>query len=231
MTRIAGIVGVAIIAAATTTASAQTVLWDTGAAETVLFNGNPSSLGWTSGNAGPTQPQRWTAQPFAFAAGNYTVNEIEAEYFVPGADPTDIGWVIWNRTGENAPTQADEVASGMVPYGGTPGAAFAIPDVNLTGGEYYLTVYGVGSTIGWFTGAPNGINFVDPTGAPWMYRSSEYPTPGMQVYQLPLSVLAANLGDPLDIYNAAFRLRGVPAPSALALLGLGGLVATRRRRC
>jgi len=230
MTRIAGIVGVAIIASATTTASAQTVLWDTGAAESVLFNGNPSNLGWTSGNAGATQPQRWTAQPFAFAAGNYTVNEIEAEYFVPGADPTDIGWVIWNRTGENAPTQADEVASGMVPYGGTPGAAFAIPDVNLTGGEYYLTVYGVGSTVGWFTGAPDGINFVDATGSPWMYRSSEYPTPGMQVYQLPLSVLAANLGDPLDIYNAAFRLRGVPAPSALALLGLGGLVATRRRR-
>ncbi len=230
MTRVVGIIGVAIVAAASTTASAQQLLWDTGAHEPVNFNGNATNLGWTSGNAGATQPQRWTSQPFTLGAGNFTINEIEAEYFVPGADPTDIGWVIWNRTGENAPTQADEVASGMVTYGGTPSAPFAIPGVNLTGGDYYLTVYGIGSTIAWFTGAPDGINFVDSSGNPWMWRASTYPTPGLEFYQLSLAILSAAAGDPLDTYNAAFRLRGVPAPSSLALLGLGGLVATRRRR-
>lgn len=230
MTRIVGFFGVAIVAAASTTASAQILLYDTGVHETVLFNGSATNLGWTSGNAGATQPQRWTAQPFTLGAGDFTINEIEAEYFVPGADPTDIGWVIWERIGETAPTQANEVASGMVAYGGVAGAPFAIPGVSVPSGDYYLTVYGVGSTIGWFTAAPDGINFIDPTGNPWMWRSSEFPTPGMQVYQLDPSILSANLGDPDDIYNAAFRLRGVPAPSSLALLGLGGLVAMRRRR-
>ena len=227
--KMAGIFGVAVVAAASSVASAQTVLYDTGLHETVLFNGAASNLGWTSGNASASQPQRYTAQAFTLGAGPNTINEIHPDYFVQSPLPTDVGWIIWSRNGTAAPTQADELASGSSPYTAA-GDAFTIPDVNLPGGDYYLTVYGIGGLIFWFTGAPDGIPILDGNGDPFTWRSETYPAPGVLMYQLPLAVLAANAGDPEDTYNAAFSLSGVPAPSSLALLGLGGLVAARRRR-
>jgi len=44
------------------------------------------------------------------------------------------------------------------------------------------------------------------------------------------SLLVGSTGGPTNTFNHAFELRQVPAPGALALLGLGGIVAARRRR-
>ncbi len=180
------------------TATAEQVLYDTGFSVAVLFNGTATNLGWTSGNnrAGG-QPQRWTAQPFTLPAGNWLITQINAEYFIPttSGPVTDIGIRIWNRTGEAAPTDADEVFSGVVPNPGGEGdniwSEFSLGNgVALAGGDYYLSVYGIDAAgadafIGWFTGAPDGINFIDGgNGNPYMWRSSTYPTPGFEFYQL-----------------------------------------------
>ncbi|NNF42778.1 MAG: hypothetical protein HKO59_08080 [Phycisphaerales bacterium] len=209
------------------------VLYDTGAHQGVLFNGAPTNLGWTSGDTG-AMPQRWTAQPFTLPDGLWNLDTIFAEFFVPAGLPTDIAWRIWNRTGSDAPGEADEVASGSVVYSGVPEDPLAV-DVDLGGGDYYLTVYGIGNTIAWFTNAPDGINFLDADGNPWMWRSESYPDPGFQFYQLSTDVLDVDPAvgsDPADLYNAAFRLEGtlIPGPGVLALLAIAGGLTRRRRR-
>lgn len=205
-------------------ASAQATLFDTGVHQPCFFNAALTNLGWTSGNVSAAQPQRWTAQPFTLPAGNHHVVQIEAEYFVPAANPTAIAWVIWNRTGQNAPTSVDEVASGVVPFTAA-GAPLGV-DLTLPGGDYYLTIYAVapqGTTIGWFTNAQNGIHFIEPSNSlPFMWRSSTYPGGGFLVYQLPAATLSQNAGlDPNKLYCAAFRIRGfTEIPSCVS--GAGG---------
>lgn len=193
-------------------AAAQTVLFDTGTHEACTFNGVLTNLGWNSGNLSPTMTERWAAQPFTLPPGSWHVTQLAPEIFVPAADPTDIAWKIWRRNGQLAPTPSDEVASGMVTYAGDPNAPLPVSLI-IPGGDYYLTVYGVGNSIAWFTNAPNGINFLDGAGVAFMWRSAMYPTPGFAVYQLPPATLSpAPGGDPNDLYNAGFQVRGDPAP-------------------
>ncbi len=223
---------VALVAlAATAGVACADILYDTGAHDTVLFNAAETNLGWTSGDGGAGLEQRWTAQPFAINERSQ-VTSIFASYFVPGANPTDIAWTVWNRSGAAAPVDGDQVASGSAPFVDV--TASLATNFVLEPGDYYLTVYGVGATIGWFTNAPNPINFQDANGASWMWRSAQFPSPGFAQYQLDPSVL--DVVDPINdsrdyLYSAEFRLEGVvPTPGAAALLGLAGLGAARRRR-
>ena len=97
--------------AVTVSARAQDVIYDTGPNALVLFNGAESNLGWTSGGTS-SQPQRWTAQPFSIT-GPVKIEEIYASFFVPGGnDPTELNFIIWSRTGSDAPVDGDMVASG-----------------------------------------------------------------------------------------------------------------------
>ena len=214
-------------------AASADVLYDTGLHDTVLFNGTETNLGWTSGDAGAGFEQRWTVQPFSVADPVH-ISNIFAGYFIPGESPLEMGWIIWNRSGADAPVDGDQVASGSVAYSGDPTTPFGV-DVDLSAGDYYLTIYGIGATIGWFTNAPNPIHFLDGDGNAFMHRSATFPDPGFQFYQLGYDVL--DVVDPdVDsrnyLYSAEFRLEGeiIPAPAALALLGVAGLVAGRRRR-
>lgn len=145
-------------------------------------------------------------------------------------------------TGENAPTSADEVYSTSVAEPGGSGdniwSQLSLGNgVTLTAGDYYLSVFGIDSSgadafIGWFTGAPDGINFIDgASGNPYMWRSATYPSPGFEFYQLPLATLAADQGDPNDTYNAAFQILTVPEPGSISLLAVVAVgILIRRRR-
>ncbi len=221
------------------------VLFDTGPPRQVIFQGGaPNFLGWTSGNPGATQPQRWTAQPFMLPSGNWDVTQLDVYYFVPTANVvTDVHWTIWSRDGQNRPVDGDILAEGSVPEfgcggGGCPTAEdfVEIPiDVNLAGGDYYLTIYGSNAagdftSLGWTTNADNGINFVGGDGA-FMWRSEAFPNPGFGEYNLTPDILEQLPEfDPNDLYNAAFAVHGVPEPSMLMLLAIGGVAALRRRR-
>jgi len=221
------------------------VLFDTGAPRQVIFQGNSTFLGWTSGNPSASQPQRWTAQPFDLPAGNWDVTQLDAYYFVPdGNAVTDINWIIWSRDGQASPIDGDIIAEGSVAEfgcgaGGCPAATdpVQIPvNVNLDGGEYYLTIYGVdaagsNTSIGWSTNADNGINFFNGGGDAFMWRAEQFPSPGFAEYNLTADVLSQTPGlDPNDLYNAAFAVHGVPEPATLALLAMGGVAILRRRR-
>lgn len=93
--------GLAFVLAAVlaTPAKGQVVVFDTGFSLPVVFNGTVTNLGWTSGNnSAGAQPQRWTAQPFSLT-DETRITQINAEYFIAGGTVTDIGIMIWNRTG------------------------------------------------------------------------------------------------------------------------------------
>lgn len=205
-------------------AAAQVTLFDTGPYQACVFNGVLTNLGWTSGDLGGTSTQRWAAQPFSLPAGNWQISQIAPAYFVPAANPANMGWRIWNRTGSAAPTVADEVASGTTPFT----AASAPFDVNLVlpGGDYYLSIYAVdpvGVSVGWFTNAQNGIHLIEPSNAlPFMWRAASYPAPGFAVYQLPATTLSQQAGlDPNKLYCADFRILGFPVLDTCTS-GVGG---------
>jgi len=173
--------------AAAGAAQAQSVLFDTGPANTSLFNGAATFLGWSSGaitSAGFAQ--RWTAQAFTLGAAS-NVTEIDVNGFVPtGSDITNLHYVIWRRNAGNpAPVAADQVVSGFVALPtptpdprvsqtGTQNGAgtFAIipaSPISLPAGNYYLTVYGgeplvagTDANFAWFTNAQFDSTLIPP---------------------------------------------------------------------
>jgi hypothetical protein len=175
-------------------------------------------LGWSSGNAGVGFEQRYAAQPFTLPPGSWHVTEIQPAYFLTGAPPTDIGWIVWTRNGQVAPVQADEIASGTTPYS----AAGATIPVNLFlgGGEYYLTIYGIGGAIiGWYTNAQGAqaIPFQDAMGL-FMWRSAQYPSPGFQRYTT--TAFSPDPGTNVNnFYCAEFIVRGDPAGGSYCTAG------------
>jgi MYXO-CTERM domain-containing protein len=115
------------------------------------------------------------------------------------------------------------VASGLgTQTGGT--LSFDLTGVSLGAGTYWLTAY---------------VERPFAGGGQWFWNESSDPVSGSESFwHNPLGGFGAGtspvpgiavFGNSADL---AFRLEGdvVPAPGALALLGLGGLVAGRRRR-
>lgn len=202
-------------------------------------------LGWSSGALSFSQPQRWTAQAFSIPegplSGGYAIEEIEVAGFTPANVLNEtLNYVLWHRTGLDAPTEADELASGAVPFPMPSGNQHLIDlsrdPLELAPGDYWLAVYADNSTdlaiqssFAWLTNAPNGINVLDGGGNPFMWRSTAYPAPGMQPYVVSTSAcFEQDAGlDPLDLYNAEFHLWGTPiegAPSCPADLNGDGSV-------
>lgn len=224
-TLLARLTSVGAIACLATLASAQVTLFDTGPHAVCLFNGAASNLGWTSGFAAATQPQRWCVQPFTLPAGNWHITQIAPEYFTPvGNVATTIAFKIWSRTGQVAPTVADELVSGSNPWIAD-GTALNT-DFVLAGGDYWLTIYSdsavAATAIGWFTNAQSGIHFIDPvTLVPFMYRGVTYPPPSWAFYELPPATLAPSGGsDPNKLYCAAFKISGEAAPVVYCSAGI-----------
>ncbi|MBN4052743.1 PEP-CTERM sorting domain-containing protein [Roseiflexus sp. AH-315-K22] len=87
------------------------------------------------------------------------------------------------------------------------------------------TVYGVAFVYTSY-GAGGGVNYTNGTGANQAYSNVDL---GMRLGSSGGSLFSGGLFDP-RVWNGTIYYDVIPAPASLALLGLGGLVATRRRR-
>lgn len=221
-------------------------LFDTGPPNPVLFNDALTFLGFSAGFLSDDFPQRWSAQAFTLPAGTWDITQIDVDYFIPvGSEFDQLNWVIWSRTGSDAPGAQIAAGSVAAPVGIDDPEIDGVEDwlhqfspvgLQLDGGDYYLTIYGEDSkpsdhpaNAAWLTAAADGINILDVDGNPFMWRSVSQPDPGFQVYTL--AGLTNSKGqDPLDVFNASFTIYGVPGPGSLALLGVAGLIGRRRRR-
>lgn len=158
------------------------------------------NLGLSSGPISATQPQRWLAAPFTVSDPAGAPNSWRATFFVPegfqpaGTTNTNLNWILWRRTGNNAPNYAvDQLASGQIAYpalGGN-GEAYIPVDLTLNPGDYAFTVFAsapgnpcrasdaqaIFSNFAWFIGAPAGVFLQDATGI-FAWRSNVQPGSG-----------------------------------------------------
>jgi hypothetical protein len=243
------LVGAAALAAAAGSVSAQVVVWDNGASTQVTFNGAATYLGYSSGNVAAGLEQRFAAQAFSIPAGFTSISQIDASWFPSaGSEGATVNYRIWRRTAmTSAPTAADELSSGTlgafvsagsddprIPGTDTYLHQYSGLSIPVTAGDYWLTIYGAGGTnatqfLNWLTGAP-GVD-AQVTYNDFMWRSSNYGASGFAQYTGGGAVqVGPGMTDPTDRWNTSFVVYAVPAPSAAALLGLGGLVVARRRR-
>jgi hypothetical protein len=133
-----------------------------------------------------------------------------------GPDPNPGSWIY-----DGVVPLVNEVLTGAY-YFSRPEVQYTmdLPDIAVNGGETY-----------WVTIQPQGTldNFFQLTSA-----AGQGNIIGSQIY-----VSYPDLGSPMwtpgypaqfaDYYDVTFQLYGVPAPGALALLGLAGLLGRRRR--
>ncbi len=229
------------------------ILFDTGPPRPVLFDatnqGNfaETFLGLSSGYLSGTSPQRWLAQAFTLPKGQWKLKMIEVNYFIPaGGEFANLHYVIWSRNGQAAPVDGDQLVDATVaaPPGlddpdidGVEDWLKQIPvNIDLAGGDYYLTIYGddgLGNVANaaWLTNADNGINLLDGGGSPFAWRSQTFPFPGFVAFTIGPNTLQQTPGnDPNDVYNTAFTIYAVPGPGALPLLAVAALIGRRRRR-
>src|SRR5688572_30135240 len=100
--RIGTLAGAGVLCAAQAGAA---VLWDTGAPHVVNFNGSDTYLGYSSGNLGAGNEQRWAAIPFRIAPAGAVITQVDADWFiVAGGEADTVNYKIWNRSGLAAPT-------------------------------------------------------------------------------------------------------------------------------
>lgn len=226
--------------AGTIEATFSQVVYTTGVQKFVVQPAGNVNLGLSSGALSAAQPRRWLARPFivpAPGAGNasWDLTQIIAKGFTPaGAVNETLNWIIWNADANFAvaPVAADQVAAGSVPFP-TPfddaldsaaNASHQIdldPAVNLTAGNYYLTVYGAAagdfsnggataSNFAWFIYSPDGVIQQDGVSG-WSWRSANFPTPGFVKYTALNGGQTVQAGDdPFALYSNAFTILGSP---------------------
>ncbi|MSR18567.1 MAG: hypothetical protein EXS00_05255 [Phycisphaerales bacterium] len=207
--------------------------------------GAGTNLGLSSGYLSATSPKRWLAQAFVLPAAQdgfskWTISAALAKGFMPaGVTNEFMSYHFWKRLAGNpapnggvapGPTNSFWIASGSVPYpvgfdDANDGAANAshlfdlAAPIELDPGNYYFTVYasnsaGTAANFAWFIYSPDGINLVDATGV-FAWRSANYPTPGFVRYTLAGYTVQPG-DDPLDLFNCAFQLLGVPSSPVAA---------------
>ncbi len=207
---------------------AQQVLWDTGGPHQVIFDGNTTYVGYSSGHVSSASPQRWAAVPFRIPPGGATITRMEIDWFVQdGSQGATIDYIIWNRAGLGQPVT--QFAQGVLgPY--APGVDDPrIPEIEdwlhqydqinlpIPGGDYYLTIFssGIGqgnttgfSSAGWLTGGDLQDEALEQG---FMWRSAMFPSPGFQPYN-PVNIQPAPGQDPEDRWNPSFTIWGTLPP-------------------
>jgi hypothetical protein len=213
------------------------VVYNTGGTRALDNAGTLTNLGLSSGNLNASFPQRWVAMPFtvpapaAKGADSWLVETIAANGFTPaGVVNETLNWIVWSRDAATnaAPVDGDQVATGSVPFptpidDPTGDPANEQHDITtefvLAPGDYYLTVYAdnasggaTPSNFAWFINAPDGIELIDAEGV-YAWRSAFQPDPGFQRYTLPDNFQQQAGLDPNELYNAGFKILGVPYSS------------------
>jgi hypothetical protein len=210
----------------------------------VNFNGADTYLGYSSGNLSAGNEQRWAAIPFTVGGPGWEINQVDIDYFLAaGQTPTDIHYIIWNRTGLTAPTTM--ATSGIlgahfvgvddprVPEAEDWLHSFTGLNIALTPGDYYFTAHGgpdPGQAMAWLTGGDLQDEALEQD---HMWRSQTFPAPGFVVYNPPNVLPGANMADGQDRWNPSFTMFGevVPEPGTiLAIAGGLALLALRRRK-
>jgi hypothetical protein len=172
-------------------------------------------LGWSSGDLSSANlPQRWVAEPFTVAA-NTTITKIDYYWFiVAGSEADNVVFRIWKRTGLNAPTQADEYATGTL---GVYAAGLNHVDwfhtyqvnVPIEAGDYWFSAYAEGgapdNNAAWLTGAHKQDEALEQA---FIWRSQMYPAPGFLNYTTAAFMPGLSMTDTDDFYNPAFTLWG-----------------------
>jgi hypothetical protein len=213
--------------------SFEEVVFTTGAQQAIVTTatGALGNLGLSSGCLSAASQQRWMAQPFSVPASapSFNVSRITVKGFVPaGSINETLNYVVWSRAAGNpAPVASNQVVAGSVPFPvaydtAADSAATASHDIvsafNLPAGNYYLTAYASNAAadcvtspanFAWFICAYDGINLIDATGAPFNWRSANFPTAGFVKYTALNGVYNVQPGaDPNDLYNTAFDIYG-----------------------
>ncbi len=206
------------------------LIWDTGPTHTVMNAGVEQWIGYTSGDY-PGCDQRWAAMPFTIAQEGVTITEMVLWWWLivpPDFDDMTadhVNYIIWNRTGLDAPTSLDEIFSeGLLgPYedGGrdyrakpyaewVPLHSHAV-DIPIPAGDYWLTLYAeegpgtAGHAMAW----ESGCNYVpEELEREFFWRSCNFPDPGFQEYAPADIQPGPEITDPDDRWNLAFVFRG-----------------------
>jgi len=221
---------VAAVAAGLASVSSASILWDQSA---IGLDIPMSMANWTK-TSGFGQREAYGMTDVTVPAGGWTIQSISVYMgTLAFSTPTQATLNVFAKTG-SLPSASDNPRSAdgsgvLVPVSVT---AFEINgnsgqfanevmasglNISLPAGDYWigLTPRYVGSSADnqWPAlnqiGASQPVRFATPLDASW-------------------SDNAALLGEPAT--DGAMLIQGVPAPSTLALVGLGGLIAGRRRR-
>ncbi len=205
------IAAAALLAASTGLANAQAITSFTGGVEFDIFYGGSTgdAVGW-----------RFTLNQAV------TVTDVGVYIDSGFGDPLQAGvnathdWGVWDSGGTL-------VASGTTALGGTAVGGFEYTDVadfNLSSGELYTiaAVYATGDGDYYISSATSVSSSPDVN---WL--NSVFPTTGDLGLTFPGSDSAPSSG---GRFGPNFLYRPVPTPATAAILGMGGLVAVRRRR-
>ena len=193
-------------------------------AQTVWYNGDPDLAGGRSAEFNTIVTDSYVFEDFDFGGG--TITDIWGNYFM---DFTAVGYMYEIRSNMSNGFGGTLHASGNTdgPFSqtlnGFSGLGFDgyrlsanIVDVTLGAGTYMLALSPIGSGAGQSfvqsTSGTNGIGSPNANNLNW-YQSNYW---NLNYWE--------NNG-----YDFSYGVN-VPAPASVALLGLGGLIATRRRR-
>lgn len=168
------------------------------------FDATSIEIGQT---ATATLSASFTGQPAGAYLSSVNVDLIASGAF---ADASNVAAVAWNNVGLGFDGQGSASGADVL---GVEASQFSLIPPITAGSPILITTFTV-------TGTAEGVlsySVEAANGAPFMF-----------------SVTGGGFSDPVVAYNAesfsSGNLTVTPAPSAMALLGLGGLVAGRRRR-